>query len=107
MANEEQKLTIKTNGDYKNIDIKTIDNENYIIVKKVKEFEKNGQYGKFYSVIAEYNNEEVSFLLNGRAGEAYKVLGNTGDTIKITAKLIENQYKKGVFYKQFSFDLIN
>jgi len=106
MANEEQELEITQNGEYKNINPKTLEDGNYILINKKVELEKNGKYGKFYIVIADYKEKTVSFFLSGKQGDAYKVLGNEDDTIKVTAKLQENPMKKGVFYKQFKFDLV-
>jgi len=106
--NSEQKLEIKTNGEYKNIDIKSIENGNYVVIEKifVEGMEKTGQYGKYYIVKAKYQDEEVSFFLNEKQHNEFKQCGGIGDNVKVTATLQENFKKRGTFYKVLSFDLL-
>jgi hypothetical protein len=92
----EQKLEIKTNGNFKNIDlkpklhkgIKGLDNGNHIVVEKIYKdgLEKDGQYGKYYIIKALYLEQEVSFFLNEKENEAFSNVGTVGDKVKITLK---------------------
>ena len=112
MANEEQILNITERGQYKNIDLKDIDNDNYIIVQKIfeKGLEKKATKGdrtwNYYIIKARYNDEEVGFILSDTANSMYKELGGIDDKIKITCHLVEKKNQKGQFYKSFTFDLI-
>jgi len=100
---EEQKLEIKENGQYKNIELKSklhkgivgLDDGNYVIVEKVftegYEFiserlkDANGDPLKSYSCRVLYGEEntEVSFWLNAREHKIYAELGGIGDKVKI------------------------
>jgi len=83
-----------------------LDNGNYILVKKVSERELDGKFGKYYLINCEYGGEDVSFFLNAKMGEAYSLTGGEGSTVKITAKVVENPVRKGTYYKQFDFNLV-
>lgn len=92
----EQKLEIKSNGKFNNIDlkpklhkgIKGLDNGNYIIVEKIYKdgLEKEGQYGKYYIMKVLYQEQEVSFFLSEKEHAEFSSLGEIGDKIKISLK---------------------
>ena len=92
----EQKLEVKTNGTFKNIElkpklhkgIKGLDNGNYIIVEKIYKdgLEKEGQYGKYYIIKALYDGQEVSFFLSEVENALYTKAGVVGDKVKISLK---------------------
>jgi len=121
MANENITLPIVKRGNYKDIVLKTkykrngvvmelddedrpiviqqgIKKDNYIIVEKidVEGYEKDGQYGKSYAWKVMYENEEVSFWLNGKSAEKdNKSLidcGGMGTKVKISLTK-EGKYK--------------
>lgn len=108
---EEQKISITPKGQYKNIDLKDIDNGNFIIVEKVfaegMRFDKGS--GKdaysFYVVKVKYLDEEVGFLLYEEPHQEFARAGGIGDRVKITCELREKK-KKGEYYKAFKFDLV-
>jgi len=93
--NQEQDIEIKTKGDYKNIDLRQLDNGNYIIVTK-KDFaegkeinspflDKNGNPKINYRCKAEYKGEEVSFFINKEEEhKQFADCGGVGDRVKIT-----------------------
>lgn len=105
----EQELEITTNGDYKNITLKTRVNRatgvvnqglavgNHIFVTK-EDFEEafeidKGSY-KLYSCKVDYKGEVVSFLLNRDDEVAeWNNTGGVGDRVKITAVTIPYVFK--------------
>jgi hypothetical protein len=90
----EQKLEVKTNGNFKNIDlkpklhkgIKGLDNGNHIVVEMMfKEgLKKDGQYGPYYIMKVLYDEQEVSFFLNEKEHDNFAAVGEVGDKVKIT-----------------------
>jgi hypothetical protein len=114
---EEVELTIKQNGDFKNIYLnekETIEvpgvgkitmpklrEDRYIIVEKQFDMPREVTGGKFtnpdgspktsYSYRVKYLEEDVSFFLNKKKeADALNVLGNVGSKIKITAELSDS-----------------
>jgi hypothetical protein len=93
--NQEQDIEIKTKGDYKNIDLRQLDNGNYIIVTK-KDFasgketkspylNQDGTNKVNYLCKVEYKGEDVGFFI--RKEEEHKQFeqaGGVGDKVKIT-----------------------
>jgi len=108
----EQKLEVTTNGQYKNIGLKTtyerdnqgnliiengekkvkvagIEDGNYIIVtKKFAEGKAcpDKGYGISYICAVEYEGEDVGFFLKDYEHDTYKDLGGVGDKVKISLK---------------------
>lgn len=97
--NEEQKLEIVENGEFKNIHlkpklnkgIKGIEDGNYVIVEKVfaEGYEKVMKEGtpdeyKFYNCKVKYQEEEASFLLYENEHKFFAEQGGIGDKVKIT-----------------------
>lgn len=122
----EQDVPVIENNGYKNLILKPTKAQkqkgveglkpgNYLFVEKTfpegleipsKQFMKpDGSPQLSYACKAKYKDEEVSFFLKEREHEAYKVLGEVGSTIKITAELQEG--KTGTYYITFKFDLVN
>lgn len=87
--NEEQKIKIKKNGNYNNIELKDITpDNNFIIIEKVfsegKEFPDKFREGKHtYACRAKYLGEDVSFWLKQEEHDDYKLLGGEGDKVKV------------------------
>jgi hypothetical protein len=117
--NTEQKLNIveKTTakGVYKNINLKDIEQGNYIIItksdKEPKMFEKDFGQGmkKSYLIIANYQGEDVSFFLKDKNFQQFDNQGSAGDKVKVTA--IENTFvnsktKVKMLYNDLTFDLV-
>lgn len=99
----EQKLEIKKNGEYKNIYFKDKPAEgitglaagSHTFITKTpfaEGIEKEGKYGSFYVCKAEYEGEEVGFLLNAKEHEKYASAGGVDDVVKVemTEKAITN-----------------
>lgn len=92
----ETKLEIKTNGQYNNIDLKGLEDGQYIIVEKVfaegykfeskKYTKKDGTPTLSFSCKVKYDGKDVTFWLNEIPHNTYKVTGGIGDKVKITAK---------------------
>lgn len=84
----ENGIQIKQNGQYKNLDLRDMNNGDTIVVTKNKyaegkEFE--GKYGKFFNVQVEYQGEECSMIINKvEEHGAFASCGGVGDKVKIT-----------------------
>jgi hypothetical protein len=123
-------LPIVTNGNYKNIDLRAMDNDEAIVVtKKYAELRRTEKIGnkfndtvKWYVCRAEgtYNGEEVSFFINkSNAGDKYiseteyadlyDACGGEGDKVKISCKKWFAKDKKGkdVVAIQYFFEKVN
>lgn len=111
-GNEYKNIVLKPTKKQRQAGVEGLKPEHYIIVEKVfpEGFENitvfDGKENKSYSCKVKYGDDEVSFWLNERQHEAYKVLGGEGSQVKITAGLKENT-KTGAFYVDFTFDPIN
>lgn len=83
----EQKIEIKTNGQYKNIKPKQdLDVDNYIVVEKIF-LEGKQVKSKFdtpaFAVSVLYEGEQVGFFLNERENTEFAITGGVGDKIKV------------------------
>ena len=132
---ESKNLEIKTNGQYKNIDLKEklkvevggktiiaqddfVLDDGYIVVEKsfVEGMEvlsktlkkKDGSPLKSYSCRVKYNGEDVSFWLDDTQHEAYKVLGGIGDRVKIIGEKTPNTNPKAKnkYFLNLKFELV-
>lgn len=86
----------------------------YIVVEKVypdgqprqSNYAKaDGTYPNNYSCKVNYAGEEVSFWLDERQHEAYKVLGDVGSKIKVIGAKVENT-RGGKDFLNLSFELV-
>lgn len=103
----EQDLDIVTNGDYKNINLKTKINKatgdvvqgisvgNHIIVEKIFAEGREVNMGtyKFYSCGVKYKDEDVTFTCSEKEHEAYAECGGIDDKVKISVEQIEYTFK--------------
>ena len=83
---KEAKLDIKVNGEYKNINLKDIPVDDYIVLEKDEYnegLEKEGKYGAYFIVTALYNGEKVSFFMNPKVHEQWVKTGGLGDKVAL------------------------
>lgn len=112
----EQKIDIKKNmgkngKEYSNLDLKTIEDGNYIIVEKMfpEGLKVEGKFGPVYSIGVKYNDELCSFWLNPKQNTAYKECGEVGDKIKVTAreeKIINPKTKVKMLVMRYYFEKV-
>jgi hypothetical protein len=109
-------LPIVTNGKYRNIDLKSMENEEAIIVtKKFAEVKRTEKVGSKFNpdkkwtmcqVVCTYNGEEVGFFLNQTNtgdkyidqtvyADLYDACGGEDDRVRITCKKWFAKDKKG------------
>lgn len=124
-------LTITENKGYKNINLKEKTTimvegtpvEKYVLAGKSVIVEKTFKDGKrnesktlkdskggnlvSYSCAVNYDGEPVSFWLDERQHDAYKVLGDIGSKIKISGEMIENKSPKArsKYFLNITFEL--
>ena len=101
---EETKAKIVDSNGYKNIypkgqDSKMVDpmpfNSFIKIHKKYPNgIERDGKWGKFYSIKVDYTGEEVGLILNPKEHESYMSVGEVGDEIKIVVTGEQYQHTK-------------
>ena len=128
---EDAKLTIQEKGEYKNIylnekekiqvegvgeiTLPKLREEKYIDVEKLfaipKEVEStkfpnpDGSPKKSYLYKVKYGGEEVSFFINKKKeADAFNVIGEVGDTIRISAETYDNKF--GGKGQNLSFELM-
>lgn len=108
---EEQKLKIieVSKGDkvYKNLDLRELDVDKYIIIEKVyaEGMGVNGKYGKMFSIGVKYKDEVCSAFISDKQHEEYKVCGGVGDKVKITKYKAEVKVKAGeLLVKRLKFE---
>lgn len=80
-------IEIKTNGQYKNINLKDLGVDEYIILEKEEYnegLEKEGRYGAYFIVTANYLGEKVSFFMNPNVHTEWVKTGGIGDSIRLT-----------------------
>jgi len=115
MTNE-NKLEIKVNGNYKNIDLRDMDDQEAIIVEKkfdtVSRDQKPSKFkeGEFYTMVrgaGVYNGEEVGFFINGQTdgdgnfvdadavADLYDATGGQGTKVKVTCTKTMGKDKNG------------
>ena len=104
MELKETEVRISDNGGYKNIYPKGKDSamvdpmpfNSYIKIQKMypNGIEKDGKYGKFYTIKVGYNDDEVGMILNPKEHESYLKAGEVGDEIKLIVR--GEQYTKNV-----------
>lgn len=86
----EVKIEIQQKGNYNNIfPKKQLNAEEYITVVKsvyAEGLEKEGQYGKYYIGTVDYDGVTVSFFMNPKEHEAFRVAGGIGDKLRIFVK---------------------
>jgi hypothetical protein len=108
-------ITTKTSGDkvYKNIDLKQLQDGEYIIVEKrfVEGRVYDGKFGKSYSCAVIYEGEDVTFWLREKYTEhqRYAETGGIGDKIKVTAKeekVVNPKTKAKILVTKFYFDKV-
>lgn len=112
-----KKLDIQTKvvGDktYKNIDLKQLQDGEYVIVEK--KFAEGrgvqGKFGKTYSCAVTYEGEDVTFWLREKYQEhqRYAETGGVGDKVKVTAteeKVINPKTKAKILVTKFYFDKV-
>jgi hypothetical protein len=114
---KEQKIQIKTSGQYKNIaPKKDLEQGNHIIIEKKFVDAKEVTGGKFnntsYLAQVMYAGEEVSFFMTKNEHDVFKEVGGVGDRIKCTLgeKTFERKNKEGkvigkMIYNTLSFEL--
>lgn len=131
---KEGKLEIIKNGEYNNVTLKTkyernglklklddkgqkqvkqrgLDNEEFVIItKKFAEGRPvETKFGTNYSVLAEYDGQDVSFWLKPIEHEAYAKVGGEGDKVKVTnnkVKKIHPTLGVEVEYDNLSFEKV-
>lgn len=88
-------MKIEQNGDFKNVKLGDIALNNSVIVNKVFEggFEKEGKFGKFYTVNFEYKGERVGTIMTPKIFEQWKSLPQ--GQIKISRTAEEVEFTKG------------
>lgn len=107
----EQKLEVKVNGQYNNIDLKSLEPNNSVTVEKVfaegyklesKTYKKkDGSPSLYFSCKVKYEGKDCTFFLNENQHESYKVQGGIGDKVRIDCSLKKD--KKGAFRQVFNF----
>lgn len=104
-------IVLKPTKKQRDAGIKGLEPGNFIIVEKIYDEGKelvntfDGKMFKSYSCRAKYGDEDVSFFLNERQHEAYRVLGAAGSLIKIISTLQQNS-RTGTYYVDFMFELV-
>ena len=112
----EQTIQVKTNGQYKSLDVGTLGNGNHIIVTKNFATSKRmegvakatGKPYLFWSAGVTYNGEKCTFAINKEEqAKAFDECGGVDDRIKVTLTKEILQNKKGIDYvkKTLSFAL--
>jgi hypothetical protein len=114
---KEQKIEIKTSGQYKNIaPKKDLEQGNHIIIEKKYVDAKEMTGGKFnntsYLAQVIYAGEEVSFFMTKNEHDQFKDVGGVGDKIKcvLGEKTFERKNKEGktigkMIYNTLTFEL--
>ena len=105
---------------WKNIDLRKMENDSYIVVTKtsfaegreVKAMSKDGKAFTFYSCGVTYNGELVSMSLVPKDHAVYAKVGGVGDQVKIClAKTIESKTGKDkitrdVVVRKYTFEVV-
>ena len=99
----EQKLDIVEKGEYKNIDLRKLDNDNHIIVEKLflecREQKATGRDGSsytFFPTIVKYGEDEVGMVLpKEEVAKEFADIAGVGDKVKITLQKEMYVDKKG------------
>lgn len=108
---KETKLSLKVNGQYKNLDLRQMDPDTFIVVEKVfaegykkesiKFKNKDGSPSVYFNCKVRYGDDETTFFLNENAHKKYASIGGIGDKVKIECTLVKGY--KGVFRQNFNF----
>lgn len=101
----------KNNKSYKNINLKDISISNYIIVEKnfAEGLKVQGKFGDVFSIGVKYKDETVSFWLNAKQHDKYKVIGGMGDKVKITAverRFVNPKTKITMLLQDYEFEKV-
>jgi hypothetical protein len=108
---EQAKVPIEVNGKQKEVMVFVLDGESVVVEKNFKDGKavvsskyKNpdGTPSTSYACMVKYEGEDVSFFLNARQHDAYKVLGDKGSKIKITGTLVTEPRE----YLNLGFELV-
>ena len=132
MTKNIDKLEIRPNGNFNNIGLTEMGNEDVIVIEKVYDLVRRSPKTKTYKnadgtdkisnytsvqVIAMYKDKKVSFFLNGGkdetgkqvsaddAADAFDALGPTGTKVQITCSKVMGKDRKGkdAVFTNFSF----
>jgi len=126
---EENKLEIKTNGAYKNINLRDMEDGEVIVVEKkydtVSRDQKPSKFkdGEFYTMVrgsGVYNGEDVGFFLNAQSdgdgnfidadavADLYDATGGQDTKVKITCTKTMGKDKKGTdkVFRSYTFNKV-
>lgn len=106
----EQELNIQEKGQYKNIDLREMNNESFIVVKKQYAEGRKVSTPKFdfYSCSVEYKGEVVTFGLYEEAHDEYTKVGGEGDHVKITCfkEMYQDAKKQDKVKRTYKFEKV-
>ena len=107
-------LEIKENGQFKNINLKKdLKKDHFTVVEKKfaeglpKTFSKNGRSWTSFVVSAKYKDEDVTFFLNEKEHDVFKVTGGIGDKVKVSKTLDSYEYQGATkYFEKLSFEKV-